>query len=394
MQKVEQQEEALERGLAVEEPPKMDQALGQTAAHRKARSTPPDEILVVDDTPASLKLIQEILSNTGYRVRLATDGDLALRSAKAQPPSLVLLDIRMPGMDGFEVCRRLKADEKTRSIPVIFLSILEDEGEKVKAFQLGAVDFINKPIRAAEVLARVSTHIALRHAQSDLELRNQELEAARAGLEQRVKDQMILRREIHHRVKNNLQVIISLLYLQSSRASDPNTQALLKDSQARVRSIALVHEMLYQRKDLSKISFADYVRQLAADLFIAYRVSQEVVALRVFPEGGIFLGISVAISCGLIINELITNALKYAFPNGAAGEIEVSLESEADAGRMVLTVCDNGIGLPKDFDVSHCSTMGLSLVADLARQLEGRLEFESGPNGRGTRVRIAFPQRL
>lgn len=148
----------------------------------------PDEILAVDDAPGSLKLLEEILTGAGYRVRLANDGELALRSAMARPPSLILLDIRMPGIDGYEVCKRLKADERTRSIPVIFLSILEDEREKVTAFQAGGVDFVSKPIHAAEVLARVHTHLALRHAQLDLEARNAEIAAARDLLEERVKE--------------------------------------------------------------------------------------------------------------------------------------------------------------------------------------------------------------
>jgi len=148
----------------------------------------PDDILVVDDTPGSLKLLESVLGSANYRVRLATDGEVALLSAKMHPPAMILLDIKMPGMDGFEVCKRLKEDEGTRSIPVIFLSSLEDEREKVKAFQVGGVDYISKPIRAEEVLARVNTHLALRHALSDLEARNAELEAARDTLEERVKN--------------------------------------------------------------------------------------------------------------------------------------------------------------------------------------------------------------
>ena len=148
----------------------------------------PDDVLVVDDTPASLKLLESVLSSAGYWVRLATDGEGALFSAKLHPPSMILLDIKMPGMDGFEVCQRLKEDERTRSIPVIFLSSLEDERETVKAFQVGGVDYINKPIRAEEVLARVNTHLALRDALSDLEARNAELEAARDTLEERVRE--------------------------------------------------------------------------------------------------------------------------------------------------------------------------------------------------------------
>ncbi|MFH0730332.1 MAG: response regulator [Pseudomonadota bacterium] len=187
--------------------------------------TCPDEILVVDDASASLKLLENILSNAGYLVRLARDGELALRSAKIQPPALVLLDIRMPGMDGYEVCQRLKDDEKTRSIPVIFLSILEDEREKVKAFRVGGVDFINKPISAAEVLARVNTHLVLRHAQLDLESRNVELDATRATLEERVKERSAELEQTNRKLQQ--QIDVHLHTLESLRKSELNYRRIV-----------------------------------------------------------------------------------------------------------------------------------------------------------------------
>ncbi len=148
----------------------------------------PDEILVVDDTLDNLELLEEVLGNAGYRVRLAASGELAIRSARRRPPGLILLDIQMPGMSGYEVCELLKAEDTTRATPIIFLSVLDDEDEKCRAFQLGGVDYVSKPVRAAEVLARVGTHLALRRAQQQLEMRNAELKAAGDLLEKRVED--------------------------------------------------------------------------------------------------------------------------------------------------------------------------------------------------------------
>jgi PAS domain S-box-containing protein len=142
-----------------------------------------EEILVVDDEPANLKLLQQLLTEANYKVKLASSGELALRGAKLNPPALILLDIMMPGMDGYETCRRLKDDEETSGIPVIFLSALESEQDKVKAFEAGGVDYVTKPIRAAELLARMGTHLALRRALLDLEQRNNELEAIRIAVE-------------------------------------------------------------------------------------------------------------------------------------------------------------------------------------------------------------------
>lgn len=131
----------------------------------------PDQgkILAVDDTPASLKLLTDILKSEGYDVRSAINGELALRSARANPPELVLLDIRMPEMDGFEVCRRLKAQPETGNVPVIFVSALTDTDEKVRGFELGAVDFVTKPYQREELLARVRTHLEVDRLRNRLE---------------------------------------------------------------------------------------------------------------------------------------------------------------------------------------------------------------------------------
>jgi phosphoserine phosphatase RsbU/P len=141
------------------------------------------DILVVDDTPANLRLLTQILVEHGYRVRAVTSGARALDSAQASPPSLILLDIRMPEMDGFEVCEQLKADERTRDIPVIFISALDAVEDKVRAFHMGGVDYIAKPFQIGEVLARTETHLALRRLQEELREKNRrfERELALAG---------------------------------------------------------------------------------------------------------------------------------------------------------------------------------------------------------------------
>lgn len=126
-------------------------------------------ILAVDDTPASLKLLTELLMGEGYDVRSAINGELALKSAFSHPPELVLLDIRMPDMDGFEVCRKLKAHAETSHIPVIFVSALTDTDEKLRGFELGAVDFVTKPYQREELLARVRTHLEVDRLRNHLE---------------------------------------------------------------------------------------------------------------------------------------------------------------------------------------------------------------------------------
>jgi sigma-B regulation protein RsbU (phosphoserine phosphatase) len=132
--------------------------------------------MIVDDTPANLQLLSKILSERGYRVRPVPRGSMALSAAKVEPPDLVLLDIRMPEMDGYTVCERLRADERTRDTPIIFISALDATEDKVRAFHVGGVDYVTKPFQVEEVLARVETHLALRRLQSELQEANAKME--------------------------------------------------------------------------------------------------------------------------------------------------------------------------------------------------------------------------
>jgi sigma-B regulation protein RsbU (phosphoserine phosphatase) len=147
------------------------------------RPDKPEDILIVDDTPANLRLLSEMLSERGYRVRAVTSGSLALESVAMLPPQLVLLDIKMPEMDGYAVCRELKSNALTQDIPVIFISALDELEDKVRAFGVGGVDYVTKPFQLEEVLARVRTHLALRRLQEQLETTNQRMarELALAG---------------------------------------------------------------------------------------------------------------------------------------------------------------------------------------------------------------------
>jgi len=148
---------------------------GLRMSARERQSATPAEILVVDDIPANLKLLTSILADRGYLIRPASSGQLALRSLAVRLPDLILLDVKMPDMDGYEVCRRLKSDEMSRDIPVIFISALDETQDKVKGFDAGGVDFITKPFQWEEVLARIETHLSLRRLQKQLETQNAQL---------------------------------------------------------------------------------------------------------------------------------------------------------------------------------------------------------------------------
>jgi two-component sensor histidine kinase len=199
-----------------------------------------------------------------------------------------------------------------------------------------------------------------------------------------LQEKEVLLQEIHHRVKNNLQIISSLLSLQASRLEEPRALDALRDSQDRVRSMALVHEKLYQSPDLAQIDFADYAHALTRSLFSSYQARAPEIALRTQIDD-IPLSIDRAMPCGLILSELVSNALKHAFPSGRTGEITVGLHAQDDC--VVLVVADDGVGLPADLDFSNPGSLGMKLVVTLVEQLGGSIELDGRA---GTLVEVSF----
>jgi PAS domain S-box-containing protein len=217
----------------------------------------------------------------------------------------------------------------------------------------------------------------------DVTARRRVEELTRAAL----REKELLLSEVQHRVKNNLQVISSLLNLQAQQIPNEAARAALQESRFRVRSMALVHDMLYRSPTFGRIDIADYVRTLAAQLARAYGTDPARVHVHVDAEP-VTIGIDTAIPVGLLLNELVSNALKHAFPNPTdAGDIRVSLRRETD-GRLVLGVRDTGIGLPSDLDWRHPTSLGLQLVNTLAEQLHASLERVA--TSRGTALEVDF----
>jgi PAS domain S-box-containing protein len=196
----------------------------------------------------------------------------------------------------------------------------------------------------------------------------------------------VLLKEIHHRVKNNLQVISGLLTLQAAQINDERLQRLIKDSQSRIWTMALIHQTLYQSGNLADIDMADYIRSLAGNLLSSQaRIAMPpTVSFDLLP---VRLVIDKAIPLALIINELLTNAMKHAFPDGRPGEIRISLQEDGHDPAYELVVADNGAGMPSGFDPGSQKSLGLQLVAMLAKQLNGSLAFASSG---GTSVHIKF----
>lgn len=388
------------------------------------------EILVVEDTPASLKLLSDLLGNAGYLVRQAPDGELALWSASARPPELVLLDVNMPGIDGFEVCRRLKADPALRDIPVIFLSAQYEMDDKVRGFQSGAVDFIAKPYQAEEVLARAQAHIRLARTQKALAAANGQLRQAlddlRAAREEVARSERLaalgalvagVAHELNTPVGNSV-LIASTLEDRARAFSGQISEGLRRSDLERfagdtVNAAGLLLRSLHKTADL-----IDTFKQVAIDQSNERRASFELSALvrdsllPMVPElarHGITLELQLAPALQMdsyprvvthILTQLARNAELHAF-EGGGGAITVRTAAQG-GGQALLEFADNGAGIAPEvlervfepFFTTRMGTgtggLGLHVVHNLlSNVLGGQISVESKPGA--TCFRIMLP---
>ena len=303
----------------------------------------------------------------------------------------------------------------TRQIsrPIMRLSSAMDQigqGEEVARYQYTATDEIGRLTTTFfdMVAYENEQRQALEDARSELELQNEQLEtiigtrtaelidanralkneiqehqATERQLNTSLEEKETLLKEIHHRVKNNLQIITSLLSLQRDQMDDKKQQRLLRESESRILSMAMVHEKLYQAESLAGIDLGDYIDSLGRYLLGTY--ASEKVSLKLDTQP-LTVPLDIAIPCGLLLNELITNALKHAFDNGASGQLFIKMGRDSD-GRVELLVADNGKGLAPNFDWSQAETLGMQLLQSLSQQLDASVAVESE---KGTRIKLVF----
>jgi len=200
-----------------------------------------------------------------------------------------------------------------------------------------------------------------------------------------LKEKEMLLKEIHHRVKNNMQVISSLLYMQAKTLKDEKVKDILRESQNRIKSIALVHEKLYQSTDLDRIDYSEYLRKITDHLFESYQVDPNIIKLQLNLEN-VFMHINKAVPCSLILNEMISNSLKHAFPKGRKGVITIDIRKKADM--YILIYSDDGIGIPEGITFERTESLGMQLIYGLVEQISGSIELERKG---GTRYTITFP---
>lgn len=347
-------------------------------------------ILVVDDEKDLCAYLKRELGKEGYEVAVAYDGTDGLEYFKNHRVDVVISDIRMPKMNGLEML------EKCREINNDFVSIIitgfSDHENAIKALRLGVFGYLKKPLSLEETITLVDKGTELLSLRRGLSIHERELEIENAlktqyaeKIEKSLREKEVLLKEIHHRVKNNMQVISSLLSLQSRHIKDKEALELFNESRNRIYSMSLIHESLYQAKDLARIDFAGYVRRLTRDLFRSYSVGPNDIKLKMEIKD-VFLNVNTGIPCGLIINELVTNSLKHAFPDGKNGEIQVGLYKRKK-GEFTLNVRDNGTGFPEDFNFRNTESLGMDIVISLVEQLDGTIELDKGE---GTSFTIGF----
>jgi two-component system, sensor histidine kinase and response regulator len=298
----------------------------------------PAGILIVDDTPANLELLAGMLKERGYRVRPVPSGQLALNAAHAEPPELILLDIRMPGMDGFEVCRRLKADPSLKDIPVLFISAATDIKDKMEAFTAGGLDYISKPFQVEEVHARVMTHLQLRRQQRALHVSYEKLTAL-----EKMRDSLV--HMLIHDLRSPLSVMAASLQLAQARDDLP--EEARKQVEASLAAVKRMAVMVTAALDVSKME-AGALQVRLASFDLGALLAEVIEELRPLIGGrtlSLALGaVTVRADRELVarvVQNLLSNAIRF---TPAAGQIRVAAEPrEADAR---VEVADSGPGVP------------------------------------------------
>ncbi|MFB2922925.1 response regulator [Aerosakkonema funiforme] len=350
------------------------------------------DILIVDDIPDNIRLLSSMLVESGYRVRKVVSGERALKAIALQVPDLILLDIRMPDMDGYEVCKRLKASDITKEIPIIFISAADDVFDKVKGFEVGGADYITKPFEPIEVLARVEQQLAIRRYQQQLQATNEQLATQNIQLNRALKERQqaegrlkVFVHAVSHDLRNPVTGISLLLqsYLSNSAENvvfdkqtvemmlaSCNRQLQLIDSLVETQKLGMAVCTLKKQSVLLQVLLGNIIKTwerkfASSQVYIHNRIPLDLPYINADPD-----------QLWRVFENLIGNALKYNSPG-----ITLTLDAQVDALTSMLrvSVADNGVGIPKaecdklfelyvrGRDAKDCTGSGLGLY--ICRQI-------------------------
>jgi two-component sensor histidine kinase/AmiR/NasT family two-component response regulator len=375
------------------------------------------KFLLIDDNPTDRELLMQRLRREFPGAEFVeVFRRQAFDEAVAQGDyDVVLTDYQLHWTDGLRVVTTLR--ERLPHVPIIMFTDSGGEEIAVEVMKAGLSDYVLKrdPFRLPFVVKESIEKSWLRKVhEQDAEALNtakQELEATvadrtrelqqlnetlRADLAERqrveealkiaLQEKELLLKEMHHRIKNNLQAISSLLNLQGGSSEDVRVQKILQDSQDRISSIALIHDTLHRSRDLARVDLADYLQNLVAELCRSYGAEAQRISIQTQFEQ-VWVSTDTAIPCGLVLNELLSNAFKYAFPHDQEGNIHIVLHTDPEQ-KATLTIRDTGVGLPEGLDFRATDSLGLQLVSLLTEQLGGTIALERGG---GTAFTVTFP---
>jgi two-component system, sensor histidine kinase and response regulator len=363
-------------------------------------------VLIVDDNPTNLSVLMAFLQEAGYTILVSTDGNSALERADYAQPDIILLDVLMPDIDGFETCRRLKAQATTADIPVIFMTALTETDDKLSGFEAGAVDYITKPLNRDEVLARVETHLKI-------DRQRREISALRERDRQNYERLSAMKDEfVHaatHDLRNPLTVITYKAYFLE-KLCDSSDDKVRKHLDGIKQSIVKMRELIADMLDIARIetgnglnrqpvALDDYLRGLLVDLSLV--ASEKDIELHCLPPDTLpTMQLDTALM-GRALTNLVENAIKY---TPAGGTVSVHAVSSSDHVR--LSISDTGMGIPTDdlphiFDKFYRSQhaahqeqegtgLGLAITKSIVEQHDGTISVDSRL-GEGTTFTIHLP---
>jgi signal transduction histidine kinase len=387
-------------------------------------------ILIVDDNQTNLDVLFELLRNYGFKVLVALDGESAIEQIEYIHPDLILLDIMMPGIDGFETCRRLKAEPQTQDIPIIFMSALSDTLDKVKGFQTGAVDYITKPFQHEEVLSRIETHLTIRSLQKKLEEKNAELAHLNQNLERLVEQktkQLIdqektaiigrLTQGMVHNLKSPLQVIQTSIDLIDTRATKINEDSLMKYTKYIMQAVTKINQIMdtlmmksrkEQKQDLQLVNINDLVQReiqlLDGNLYFKNKIRK-----KYFFDNNIESLPLMYSYISQVFYNLINNAMDSMWDRKVR---ELTIVTRQDESKIYMDIADTGCGIaPEDlsklFDPFYTSKpakgeenkegeptgtgLGLYTCIELLKPFNGEIAISSNP-GKGSVFTVVLPK--
>jgi two-component sensor histidine kinase/ActR/RegA family two-component response regulator len=374
------------------------------------------KILLVDDRQENLYLLNSLLTGNGYLVEQATNGEEALQLARQQQPDMIVADVLMPVMDGFELCHNIRNDKSLKNTAFVFYTASYlDQRDKNLAENLGVDRYLLKPQEPADLL-RIFKEVLDQRERSEtrginqkplhekqylrehneslirmLEKKIEELNRSREVLKDEIlvrkqteeklkaslREKEVLLKEVYHRTKNNMQVILALFDLQQRKLSDVSTKEVFQKMSARIYSMSMVHDLLYRSKNLYEIHLDDYVTKLTQRLLSVYNTAETTVDLEL-DLAATPLNIQFAVPLGQVINEIVCNSMKYAFKGKSQGRIYLSSRQANE--QFILIIGDDGIGMQNPEENQSSNTLGAYIIrAVVENQLFGRLAIDDHP---------------